>query len=229
MSGQHDTAADATRVVDTASDGGVAIFQVGVGYAIAGNAEEAIRRIYAAKQRSFEKPCGTFGNWEMFDAFIKVDDRAREVVRKVLVDYDLPLSIVAPFDGTHPFFAELAPFVVQNGTKDGTMDLLMNAGALHDEIARQSFERLTPVMGSSANASLMGSKFELAHVEQPVRAIADLELDYGRCKYPNDKGLGSSIIDLSDYSTVRVGAVYDKLRQIFAEHFQIELSATARD
>ncbi len=108
------------------------------------------------------------------------------------------------------------------------MDLLMNAGELHGEIARQSFERLTPVMGSSANSSLMGSKFELAHVEEPVRAIADLQIDYGLCKYPNDKGLGSSIIDLSDYSTVRVGAVYDRLTEIFAKQFDIELAATAR-
>ncbi|MCZ6764078.1 MAG: hypothetical protein O7C63_03980, partial [Alphaproteobacteria bacterium] len=114
------------------------------------------------------------------------------------------------------------------GTKDGTMDLLMNAGALHDEIARQSFDRLTPVMGSSANTSLMGSKFQLDHVETPVRAVTDLELDYGLCKYPNDKGLGSSIIDLADYSTVRVGTVYDQLRDIFSKHIDIELSATAR-
>ena len=227
--GQKNPVEDATAVVDTVSEGGVVIFPVDVGYAIAGNAEKAIRTIYDAKKRSFSKPCGTFGNWEMFNAFIDVDDKAKEVVRTVLFDYDLPLSIVAPFDGTHPFFADLAPFVVQYGTKAGTMDLLMNCGALHDEVARQSFERLTPVMGSSANTSLMGSKFELADVEAPVRAVADLQLDYGRCKYPNDKGLGSSIIDLSDYSTVRVGAVYGQLCEIFTKHFDIELSATARD
>lgn len=228
MNQQNNPGADATKIVDTTTDGGIAIFPVDVGYAIAGNAEAAIRRIYEAKKRSFSKPCGTFGNWEMFNEFVNVDDKAREVVRTVLFDHDLPLSIVAPFDAAHPFFAGLAPFVIQYGTKNGTMDLLMNAGALHDEIARQSFARRTPVMGSSANSSLMGSKFELHNVEKPVRDVADLQIDYGRCKYPNDKGLGSSIIDLSDYSTVRVGAVYDRLTEIFAEQFSIKLATTAR-
>ena len=60
MNQGNNPTADATNIVDTVSDGGVAIFQVDVGYAIAGNAEEAIRRIYDAKKRSFSKPCGTF-------------------------------------------------------------------------------------------------------------------------------------------------------------------------
>ena len=219
---------DAARVLDTVQGGEIAIFPVDVGYAIVGNAEAAIRRIYDAKQRSFAKPCGMFGSWEMFNAFIKVGAREKEIVRTVLFDHDLPLSIVAPFDAAHPIFAKLAGFVIENATKAGTIDLLMNAGALHDEVARLSLERLTPVLGSSANTSLTGSKFRLEDVEQPVRAAAALQIDYGLCKYRNDGGLGSSIIDLSDFSTIRVGACYDQLRSIFREKFDIQLSEHAR-
>ena len=219
---------DAAHVLDTVQGGEIAIFPVDVGYAIVGNAEAAIRRIYDAKQRSFAKPCGMFGSWEMFNAFIKVGTREREIVRTVLFDHDLPLSIVAPFDAAHPIFAGLAGFVIENATKAGTIDLLMNAGALHNEVARLSLERLTPVLGSSANTSLTGSKFRLEDVEQPVRAAAALQIDYGLCKYRNDRGLGSSIIDLSDFSTIRVGACYDQLRSIFTEKFDIQLSEHAR-
>ena len=223
-----DIATDARRVVDTVTDGKVAIFPVDVGYAIVGNAEPAIRAIYEAKQRSFAKPCGMFGSWEMFNAFIEVGDEQREVVRTVLFDYDLPLSIVGPFDAAHPIFAKLSEFVIGNSTKAGTIDLLMNAGALHKEVARLSLERLLPVLGSSANTSLTGSKFRLEHVEAPVRDIAALQLDYGLCRYHNDEGRGSSIIDLSDYSTIRVGACYGQLQTIFKDHFGIRLSDTAR-
>ena len=45
----------------------------------------------------------------------------------------LPLSIVAPFDAAHPLFTKVAPFVLANSTKAGTIDLLMNAGPTHDE------------------------------------------------------------------------------------------------
>ena len=121
-----------------------------------------------------------------------------------------------------------AGFVIENATKAGTIDLLMNAGALHNEVARLSLEQLTPVLGSSANTSLTGSKFRLEAVEQPVRNAAALQIDYGLCKYRNDKGLGSSIIDLSDFSTIRVGACYDQLRSIFREKFDIQLSEHAR-
>ncbi len=225
---EQDINADGKRIVDAVTDGGVAIFPVDVGYAIVGNAEPAIRSIYQAKQRSFSKPCGMFGSWEMFNEFIMVGEREREVVRTVLFDYDLPFSIVAPFDADHPIFAGLTDFVIGNSTKAGTIDLLMNAGTLHKEVARLSLERMMPVLGSSANTSLTGSKFRLEGVEQPVRDIANLQIDYGLCKYHNALGRGSSIVDLSDFSTIRVGACYDQLRDIFRRHFDIELSEQAR-
>ncbi len=225
---EHDIETDAGRIVDTVADGGVAIFPVDVGYAIVGNDEAAIRSIYEAKKRSFSKPCGMFGNWEMFNEFIDVNDKARAVVRSVLFEHDLPLSIVGPFNADHPIFAKLADFVISNSTKAGTIDLLMNAGALHREVARLSLERMLPVLGSSANTSLTGSKFRLEDVEQEVRDVADLQIDYGLCAYHNDLGRGSSIIDLSDYSTIRVGACYEQLRTIFKDEFGIDLSDQAR-
>ena len=45
---------DAARVFQAVRDGGVAIFPVSVGYAIVGHEEEAIRRTYRVKERSFE-------------------------------------------------------------------------------------------------------------------------------------------------------------------------------
>ena len=55
----------------------------------------------------------------------------------------------------------MPPFTFRNATKAGTMDLLMNAGPLHNEIARLARENGFCVSGSSANVSLTGSKFRL--------------------------------------------------------------------
>ena len=214
---------DAARILETLQGGGVAIFPVSVGYAIVGHEDEAIKRIYAAKKRSFEKPCGNFGDWELFNELLDVSDQARELVRCIIQDHDLPFSVVAPFRPDHPLAKGLPPFALTNATKKGTMDVLLNAGPLHDEVARLAREQSYCVSGSSANLSLTGSKFRLEDVQDEVRAIADLQIDYGLVPYHNSQGLGSTIVDLSNFETIRVGCVYDQIAEIILETFDIDL------
>ena len=101
----------------------------------------------------------------------------------------------------------------------------MNAGPLHDEIARLARENNFAVVGSSANRSLTGSKFVFEDIEAQVRDVADITIDYGLVPYHNDKGLGSSIIDLVSYETIRVGCVYDQICDIIKDGFDIDLKA----
>ena len=74
-----DVKSDAARLLDTVTRGGVGIFATDVGYAIIGNGESAIARIFACKQRSFDKACGMFSSWDMFDALAQVGQRERHV------------------------------------------------------------------------------------------------------------------------------------------------------
>ena len=208
--------------------GSVAIFKADVGYAIVGHTEPAIKRIYEAKQRSFSKPCGMFGSYAMFEEVIEIGAAGRDLVRAVIFDNSLPLSIVAPFRAGHPLFRAVAPFVMTNSSKAGTIDILMNAGPTHDEIARLALETSKPVFGSSANRSLTGSKFVFDDVEPEVRAATDLALDRGRCKYRNDKGLGSTIIDLRDFQPVRIGIAFDEIKTIASRTFGIEIPNQAK-
>jgi tRNA A37 threonylcarbamoyladenosine synthetase subunit TsaC/SUA5/YrdC len=216
---------DARRVFETVSQGGVAIFPVSVGYAVVGHGDAAVRRIYAAKKRSFEKPCGNFSDWALFNQVIDVSERARDVVRAVIKDHDLPFSIVAPYRPDHPVVKSLGSFALANSTKAGTMDMLLNAGPLHDEIARLARENAFALVGSSANLSLTGSKFRFGDIEDQVREIADLAIDYGLCPYHNADGLGSTIVDLDGFETIRVGCVYDEICDILNSRFDIDLKA----
>jgi tRNA A37 threonylcarbamoyladenosine synthetase subunit TsaC/SUA5/YrdC len=227
MTDTIDPIADGRAVHDCAVSGGVAIFKADVGYAIVGHAEAAIKRIYTAKNRSFSKPCGMFGSYDMFGEVIEIEQRARDFVRAVILDYGLPISIVAPFRASHPLFAEVAPFVLANSTKSGTIDLLMNAGPTHDQIARRALETLRPVFGSSANRSLTGSKFAFIDIEEEVRNAADLALDRGRSKYQNERGLGSTIIDLRSFRPVRIGIVFKEIQNVAAKDFGIAIPAEA--
>ncbi|WP_417721558.1 Sua5/YciO/YrdC/YwlC family protein [Salipiger sp.] len=221
--GVLDPEADALRIFDAMMAGGVAVVPLDVAYAVFGTTAEAIRTIYTAKGRSFSKPNGTLANLDIFREVHDVDSRAREVVEAITVDYDLPLSIVGKHREENGFTAALDPFCYERSTKNGTMDLLMNAGPLHRALTALSRDRGQPIMGSSANVSLGGSKFRLADVEAPVRDAAAICVDYGLCRYNNPLAISSTIIDLGTYEVHRFGVCYEQIRDILARHFRIAL------
>jgi tRNA A37 threonylcarbamoyladenosine synthetase subunit TsaC/SUA5/YrdC len=214
---------DARQVFNVLQRGGVVLVPLDVAYAIFGSSGEAIRRIFAAKGRSFTKPNGMIGDYEIFRELHLVSERERAVVRAVIEDYGLPLSVVAPFRVDHPIFAKVDAFAMERSTKVGTLDLLLNAGPLHRELARLSLEEMRPVLGSSANRSLAGSKFRLQDVEPEIRKIADLEVDYGLCRYANERGISSTIVDLVTWQVHRYGVCFDQIADVLMRYFRIEL------
>ena len=214
---------DVARVLEVVYGGGVAIIPLDVAYAIIGHRPEAIRSIFDAKQRSYEKPSGMFGNWRMSRDIHLMPDEKHEMVRTIIEEERLPFSVVAPFRQDHPIFANVDPFVLDSSTKAGTLDMLLNAGIVHDEVARQSYERLAPIFGSSANTSLKGSKYRLEDIEGRVREAAAIEVDYGLSKYANDEGRSSTIIDFRDFTVVRVGVCFDQLLAVFKARFGVTL------
>ena len=214
---------DVARVLNVVYGGGIAIIPLDVAYAIIGHRPQAIRGIFDAKQRSYEKPSGMFGNWQMSRDIHLLPDEKHDMVRTIIEEERLPFSVVAPFREDHPIFAKVDSFVLDSSTKGGTLDMLLNAGIVHDEVARQSYERLAPIFGSSANTSLKGSKYRLGDIEERVREAAAIEVDYGLSKYANDEGRSSTIIDFRDFTVVRVGVCFDRLQAAFKTRFGVTL------
>lgn len=214
---------DAQRVFDVLRGGGVAIIYLDVAYAILGRTEEAVRRIYGAKQRSFARPTGIVGCLEIHDALHRLDDRKKDIVRTITVKHGLPLAVIAPFDCDHPFLKNLDPFVLNNANKDGTLNLLLNAGRLRNRIAEISWEARLPLVGSSANVSLTGSKFAVEDIEPEVLRIADIVVSYGRSKYHNPEGRSSTMIDFRDFSVVREGVCFAQIADVMKREFGVEL------
>jgi tRNA A37 threonylcarbamoyladenosine synthetase subunit TsaC/SUA5/YrdC len=219
-------AADAERVFAALEAGEVAIVPLDVAYAIVGMKTKAIAAIFAAKQRSFEKPSGMFGNLDLSDELHLLSPAKREIARVLVERYNLPFSIVAEYRRDHPLLRPVEPFVLENSTKNGTLDILMNAGSFHNEIARVSAERGRPVFGSSANRSLTGSKYRLSDIDPAVRAAAAVAIDHGTSKYANPEGRSSTIIDFRDFAVLRQGVCFDQIRAVFEREFGIELKTS---
>ena len=213
----------AADVLDAAYAGGVGIIPLDVAYALVGHTEAAVKTIFSAKNRSYEKPNGMLSNVDMSEAIHILPDEKRRIIRAIIENHKLPFSVVAPFDASHAFFRDVDAFVMQNSSKVGTLDMLLNAGQFHNELARQAWANGRPVFGSSANISLSGSKYRLQDIEEPIRRITDISVDHGTSKYANDLGRSSSIIDFRDFSVIRIGVMFERLREIFREEFDIEL------
>jgi tRNA A37 threonylcarbamoyladenosine synthetase subunit TsaC/SUA5/YrdC len=214
---------DAERVLDAMTAGGMAILPLDVAYAVIGTTPQAIRTIFSVKGRSYEKPSGMFATWEM-SRDIHVMSAERHAIAQIIVqEYDLPFSIVAPFRADHPLLGAIDPFVLQTSSKNGTLDMLINAGRWHDAVARLALSRGVAVFGSSANRSLTGSKYRLDDIEPEVRQAAAIAIDGGESRHANGEGKSSTIIDFRDFRLIRRGVCCADLTEIFRDRFAIIL------
>ncbi|MEC7655293.1 MAG: hypothetical protein VX416_02985, partial [Pseudomonadota bacterium] len=96
---------DAEAVYDVIMDGGIALVPLDVAYAIIGHKEEAIKKIFAVKKRSFEKPSGMFACMDHSFALHELGEREREIQNALFYEHNLPFSVVAPFDPSNPGLA----------------------------------------------------------------------------------------------------------------------------
>jgi tRNA A37 threonylcarbamoyladenosine synthetase subunit TsaC/SUA5/YrdC len=203
--------------------GGIGIVPLDVAYAVVATTAVGVRRIFEVKRRSYDKPSGMFGNWQLSREIHRMDDRQHAMIRELIEQERLPFSVVAPFRAEHALLAAADPFVIQNSSKAGTLDMLLNAGQFHDAIADASIAKGRAVFGSSANLSLTGSKYRLADIDEPVRAAAAIHFDYGQSKFAHPDGLASTIIDFRDFTVVRVGHCFERLKRAFADRFGVVL------
>ena len=91
-------------------------------------------------------------------------------------------------------------------------------------MTKQSIKLEMPVLGSSANTSLTGSKYNLNDIDAPVINVADILIDGDTSKYKNERGRSSTIIDFGNFETIRSGVCYDEIREIFSK-FDVDLRA----
>jgi len=221
----HDIEREAKDVLEVLDGGGIAIIPLNVAYAILGRTEGAIRRIFEVKRRSYDKPSGMFGGPAASADLHVLSDEGAAIRAALIEEADLPFSIVAEYRKDHPLLADVDPFVLKTSTKGPTMDMLLNAGPLHNALAALSHHKGTPVFGSSANQSLSGSKYRIADIEAEVLTAADIVIDHGLCRDANDKGLSSTIIDFRTFEVVRAGCRFDEIAAFLKSRFGRALAA----
>jgi len=217
-----DIAGDAERAYTVLEAGGIAILPMDVGYSLTGGSERALAKIFEAKGRAQEKLNAMIGDMAIHKEVHVLDQRGRDIVRAITVDYDLPLGTIAPCRVDHPLLAKMTASAFERSSKSGTVAMLMNSGPFHAEISRLSLERGHPLFGSSANRSLTGTKFMVEDIEPELREIADVCIDHGLRKFHLYRA-SSTLLDIETMTVVRYGACFELIANIVRRHFDVEL------
>ena len=221
-----DIAADARRAFDVLQAGGTAILPMDVGYSLIGGSETALKRIFDTKGRAPDKLNAMLGDMDLHREIHLTDTRGREIVEAITLDYGLPLGAIAPGDLDHPVLRKMTPAALEGSTRNGTVLLLLNAGAFHAELCKLSREHVHPLFGSSANRTLQGTKFRVEDIESEIAAVADITIDHGLRKYHLYRG-SSTLLDLQTMKVVRFGACYELIADILHRHFRVTLPLPA--
>ncbi len=215
---QADTKAQ--RVFEVIRGGGIAIFPVYAGYGVFGATDSALDRIYAAKQRAPHKLFTLVGNRDLHRQAHLITASDAAFVDRVTNGLDLALGVVAELRLNDSMIAKISPGAMARSARDGRVNILLNAGAIMNEVAALSQAERLPVFGTSANLSGFGLKGRVQEIEAPVTAAADLIIDEGPLP-----GYSSTIVDFTSRTTVRFGHRYADVRAIAKAEFGLKLPA----
>lgn len=220
----HDVAGDARRVHECVVSGGIAVIHLDVGYAVLAHTADAVRRFYAAKNRSYDKPTGIVGNYALHEDVHLLPERSKTMIDRIVKFHDLPLAVIAPFRKDHPLLQRMDPFVLKNAVKGDTLNILLNAGELRSHIADLAVADGRLFVGTSANTSLKGSRYAVEEIEDEVLGIADIVINYGPSKYRNDRGLSSTMIDFTTFRVQRAGVCFEEIANVLSGEFGVQLT-----
>lgn len=221
-----DIQADARRAFDVLKSGGSAILPMDVGYSLIGGSTTSLIRIFKTKQRADHKLNAMIGDNTMSEELHDLTPEQRDVVNCLTKERGLPLGIIAPAHLDHPLIEALDEEGLRRSTRNGTVCMLLNAGAFHAEISRLSRENAHPLFGSSANRTMQGTKFRVEDIEPEIRDVADVIIDHGLRKYHLYEK-SSTLLNLKDMKVVRVGSCYELITDALELEFGISLKQAA--
>lgn len=219
-----DIAGDARRTADVLAQGGVAIVPGDVGYGLMASNGQSMLRMFNTKRRGAHKRHAMVGSWDLHDELHIMTPRTEDMVNAITKDFDLPLGVISHYRPDHPILRNLDPETLEASSVAGTMSLLLNAGSFMKALIPITHGMNVPVMGSSANLTGTGTKFVVDEIQQEVRDIADIIVDYGRGKYYRYRR-SSTLIDFTKMEVVRVGACYELISDIMLRYFDVRLPA----
>lgn len=199
---------DATLAFSVLQAGGVIIAPTDVGYGMMAASVEGIERAFAAKSRKVGHSLGIIGTYALHEKLHDLPPDKFAVTRILAEEMGATIGVIAKMkESAH----ELLPSF-EKVTKNGTLGLAIGEGPFLRELGRLNDAAGQIMIGSSANLSGQGQKFQVQDIEPEVLAAADLVIDYGIQKW-HLYGRAGTLIDLDNERVLRIGANYEVIRE----------------
>ncbi|PWY68512.1 hypothetical protein BO94DRAFT_540190 [Aspergillus sclerotioniger CBS 115572] len=216
------TTSDAQQVFQVLQSGGIVIVPTEVGYGLMASSVEAIEKAFTAKQRRPGHPHGLIGSYELHQELHILEPEKFHMTRVLTQDLDMGVGIVAPYNPDHPIMANFTPQTLANIVKNGKIGMFVGGGSLNREICRLNYEAGQVMVGSSANLTGRGQKFRVEDIEDEIKEVADLIVDYGLQRY-HVYGRASILVDFEEMKVLRMGSCYELFRERMSRFWGVEL------
>lgn len=213
---------DARAVFQVLKRGGIAIIPMDVGYGIIATDSDALNRIFQTKQREPHKRHAMVGSYSLHRELQVISPQQVDMVKLLTVQLNLPLGVVAPYCPNHPIVRKMSPDVLAQSVVEDTIAMLVNGGALVEELSRLATLEELPLMGSSANITGKGAKTVVEDIEPDILRLADIVVDYGKQKFHSPR-VSSTMIDFRTIKVIRYGACYDVVQDALWRFFGIKI------
>ncbi len=181
----HPIETDARQMYNLLADGGLALARTSTGYGLVAMRSDAVRRIYALKGRSAQKPCVTVGTMTILGDVAKPLEPDTHSWLSGAVER-WPMAIIAETNPRSSLLSSWEPFVASQCTKGDTIATFFGVGDLIARAAMIAFGHGQLIVGSSANLAGTGNNYTIDAVPDVIRKAVDLEFDYGEAPFTSD-------------------------------------------
>jgi tRNA A37 threonylcarbamoyladenosine synthetase subunit TsaC/SUA5/YrdC len=207
---------DARRMYEVLADGGLALARTHTGYGLVAMKSDAVRRIYALKGRSADKPCVTVGTMAILDdVAAPLEPATRDWLTNAVARW--PMAVIARLNRASTLLSSFEPFVASQCTKVDTIATFFGVGDLIARTASLAYAQGQLIVGSSANLAGTGNNYTLDAVPDVIRRAVDVEFDYGMAPFTSDQKLASTILDLTRGTFQRQGVAFAEVEASWRE------------
>ena len=213
---------DALRVFETLKEGGIAICPTEVGYGLLASSSDAIAKAFSAKKRHPGHTQGVIGCYDLHRDLHILPEERFEMTRVLTNDLDMSIGIVAPYRADHPIWDQVTGDTQTNVTKAGRLAMHVGGGSFLKELTRLSYESGRLMVGSSANLTGSGQKFRVEDIEDEIKDVASIIVDYGLQRY-HIYGRPSINMDFENMQILRMGSCYELFRERIKRFWGIAL------
>lgn len=216
--------ADARKMYDLLDAGGLALARTSTGYGLVAMRSDAVRRIYALKGRSAQKPCVTVGTMTILDDVARpLEAATRSWLAGAVGRW--PMAVIAETNPRSALLSSWEPFVASQCTKGATIATFFGVGDLIASAATLAHHRSQLIVGSSANLAGTGNNYTIDAVPDVIRRAVDLEFDYGEAPFTSDARLASTILDLTRGTFQREGVAFSEVAASWSEFLSLHAAA----